>query len=323
MERYATCPASHFYGYVLSVRDLEDRGGADTIDARDRGTLLHGVLEELIREHLPGDGRVPLPPDRAWSRADLGRAAELLDAHAKALTARGLTGREVLWTAQLAKLHRALARTLARDSELRREAGSWPVSVEAAFGRQGADPLLVELPTQGQVPFAGYIDRVDATAGGGLLVVDYKTGRGGSAYERIPRRAKATSDGDLVDGGRRLQLVLYALAARALHGVPGAATESLFWFIETGEFRGGPVTAVQEGQLTAALDVTVGGVRDGIYPVNPGAESWRAGRATWDSCAYCAYDLVCPTSRAEQWNGLRHHVAVRPYADLVDPEVAR
>lgn len=319
LEAWAKCPASHLYAKVLGVRPLEDRGNADIIDARDKGNLVHEVLEHMLGEHLPADGRLPLPPDQPWSPADLARAAELLDAGAADLQARGLTGRDVLWTAQLSSLHRALNRALTYDNAQRYLRLSHPIAVESGFGRDGVEPLVIDLPTQGPVAFAGSIDRVDAKIGGGLVVIDYKTGRGGGGFIDIPKQDRAHPAADLVLGGRKLQLVLYALAARKLHAEPATPVESWFWFIEIGELRGGPVTEVQEEQLRSALDVSVGGIRDGVYPINPGAETWRSGRTTWDNCTYCPFDLVCPTGRAEHWSHVRLDPLVRPYTNLVDP----
>lgn len=319
LQAWAICPTSHLYGYVLGIRDLEDRGGEDTIDAREKGTLVHSVLESFVRDHLGTSHSPGISPDTSWSLADIARAVELLNTKAAALTERGLTGREVLWTAQLARLRRALARMITHDSALRRQRRSWPISVEAAFGRHGADPLVVDLPRQGPVQFAGYIDRIDATDVGGLVVVDYKTGRG-SGYDTIPLHTKPDPEADLVDRGRRLQLLLYGLAARQREGVPDAAVEAWFWFVEQGDLqRGGLVTEPQERKLEGALDVVVGGIRSGVYPANPGKERWQSTRQTWDNCAYCAFDPVCPTTRVEQWNAQRTDPDVRPYAELVDP----
>lgn len=318
LETWANCPASHLYAKVLGVRPLEDRGAADTVDARDKGTLVHAVLEQMIGAHIPTADRLPLAADQPWSPADLANAAQLLDAGAADLQARGLTGRDVLWTAQLSALHRALVRALAADNAQRRRRMSHPIAVESDFGRHGVPPLAIDLPTQGTVEFAGSIDRVDARLGDGLVVIDYKTGRG-SGYDGIPKQDKAHDDADLVLGGRKLQLVLYALAARQLHADPTTPVESWFWFVETGELRGGPVAAVQEEQLRTALDVAVGGIRSGVFPINPGEETWRWGGSTWNNCVYCPFDLVCPTGRAEQWSHVRMDPLVRPYTDLVDP----
>lgn len=319
LQTWASCPASHLYGAVLGVRDLEDCGGDDTIDAREKGTLFHGVLEELVRSHLGTIDAPGIAPETAWSPDDIAQATTLLAEDAAALTERGLTGRELLWTAQLARLRRALVRVLAHDSTLRRQRGSWPIAVEAAFGRKGQPHLVVDLPTQGPVPFAGYIDRIDATEGGGLVVVDYKTG-GGYGYDAIPKHTKPNPSADLVDRGRKLQLFLYGLAARQLQGLPDCEVQAWFWFVEQGDLhRGGLVSPAQELRLENVLDVVVGGIRGGVYPANPGNEKWQSNRQTWDNCAFCAFDLVCPTTRVEQWSEQRQDPAVRPYSELVDP----
>jgi ATP-dependent helicase/nuclease subunit B len=322
LQQWATCPASHLFGEVLGFRDLEDRAGEDTIDARDKGTLVHGVFEALLRPHLRTDAAPGISPDTAWSPDDIAEALRLLDADAAALAAHGLTGREVLWTAQLARLRRSVVRVLAHDSVLRRERRSTPVAVEAAFGRNGVENLVVELPTQGAVSFAGYVDRIDLTETGGLVVVDYKTGQG-YGYDAIPKHTKPDPDADLVDRGRKLQLLLYGLAARQLQGLPDADVQAWFWFVELGALhRGGPVTAAQEQRLEQVLDVVVGGIRDGVYPANPGNETWKRNSQTWENCSFCAFDLVCPTTRVEQWSLFRRDPQVQMYAELVDPTEA-
>ncbi len=213
---------------------------------RDKGSLVHGVLEKLLRPHLRSAHAPGIGPDTPWTSDDIGQALALLEADADALTKQGLTGREVLWAAQLARLRRSLARVLAHDSALRRELRSAPVAVEAAFGRANVPYLEVELPTQGVVPFAGFIDpdrrhrRRRA-----LVVVGYKTGRS-YGYDAIPKHPNATAEPDLLGRGRKLQLLLYELAARQLQGLPAAEVQAWFWFVELGALRrGGPVSADQ------------------------------------------------------------------------------
>jgi len=319
LQTWASCPSRYLYGEVLGVRDLEDRGGEDTIDAREKGTLFHGVLEALIGGHLGTMDTPGISPDTAWSAADIARARTLLEADAAALTERGLTGREVLWAVQLARLQRVLVWVLAHDSSLRRQRRSWPIAVAAAFGRRGVEPLVVELPTHGPVSFPGYIDRIDATEARTLVVVDYKTGSG-YGYDAIPKHTNPNPSADLVDRGRKLQLVLYGLAARQLVGLAETEVHAWYWFVDKGDLRrGGLVDQQQEQRLKSVLDVVVGGIRGGIYPANPGDESWFKNQRTWENCSYCPFDLVCPTTRVEQWNELRKAKPVSPYAELVNP----
>ncbi len=322
LQDWATCPTSYFIGEVLGIRPLEDRARADSIDARDKGTLVHSVLEQVFRTHLGTPDTPGIEPETAWSTADVAVALDLLETEARALEDRGLTGREVVWQAQLSRLRRALRLILGIDSELRAERGSWPVEVEADFGRRGADPLVLDLPTQGRVPFPGSVDRIDATRSGGLIVTDYKTG-GGYGYDDIPKLGKAGRAGsevDLIDRGRKLQLVLYSLAARDLYHLPKAQVEAYYWFVDHGDLhRGGIVDDDQAQRLRTVLDVVVGGIRDGVYPANPGEEKSYP-RDTWESCCYCPFDRVCSSTRLEQWRRVREDPAVRPYAAIADPQ---
>jgi len=324
LQDWATCPASHFFGRVLGIRDLEDRASGDNIDPRDKGTLIHRVLEEFFRPHLRTPDSPGIQPETPWATTDLAVAVQLLETKADALEVLGRTGREVLWQAHLSRLKRALRRILDTDSQLRATRRSWPLHVEADFGRHGVEPLFVDLTTLGSVPFAGSVDRIDVTELGDLIVTDYKTGKG-NGYDKIPKVGKAAKAGepeadvDLTDRGRKLQLVLYTLAARKVSDRPKAKVEAYFWFVELDSvYRGGVVDAAQEAHLRKILDAVVGGIRDGVYPANPGAET-NYPRDTWASCTYCPFDRVCPSTRLEQWRAMREDPAVRPYADIADP----
>lgn len=316
LQRYAACPLQFWLDKVLGVRDLDDPAEDDTIDAATKGSLVHDVLQRFLRAALPVDGGPGRDPDEPWSRAEIARAGAVLDEAAGELEATGVTGRPLLWQAQKARLRRQLTRILTVDSALRAARRSRPVAVEDPFGRDGQAPLTLHLDRSGTVTVSGYIDRVDVTDDGALVVTDYKTGKG-SGYDRIPQvGAKALADSDLVDRGRKLQLVVYALAARERHGSPETPVESYYWFVEQGSLhRGAPIGTAAEQRLLEVLDVTVDGIRSGVYPAHPGEDGYFG----WESCGFCAYQRVCPAARGEQWQRLRTDPAVQPYAALADP----
>lgn len=326
LQTFATCPRSFWLDRVLGVMELDDPGEDEVIDARRKGTLVHEVLERFLAETLPADGPPSRPgqaSDKRWTDDDISRAHDLLEDESAHLEAQGVTGRPLLWRAHKARLRRQLTRILQVDSRRRAERRTTPVALEAAFGRRdertGRDvpPLTLRLPRSGDVALAGFIDRVDRAEDGTVIVTDYKTGKG-YGYDRIPAvGAKPPNDPDMVDRGRKLQLVLYGLAARRDFGGGTAPVEAYYWFVEQGDLhRGGPVDPTAEHRLLEVVDVSVDAVRSGVYPARPGDEDWRGG---WENCTFCHYDRVCPTTRAEQWEVVRQDRRVEPYADVADP----
>jgi len=317
LQQWAMCPLSFFLKRVLGVRELEAPDEEESVNPAVKGSLVHEVLERFFRETLAAaDGPSGRDPAEAWTTAEIARAHELLDVAADELQASGRTGRPLLWQAQRTRLHRQLTRILSVDSVLRAQRRARPIALEDSFGRGSEPPLELHLERSGTVALAGSIDRVDRTDAGGLVVTDYKTGKD-SSYDRIPQVGKRESTGsDLVDRGRKLQLVLYGLAARQRHGGPQTPVESYYWFVEQGSLhRGAEIGSEAERRLLDVVDVTVQGIRNGVYPAHPGAEGYFG----WESCGFCAYDRVCSTARGEQWEHLKTDEDVRPYADLADP----
>lgn len=312
LQEWSTCPHTFWLHRVLGVRDLETTED-EVMDPLRRGSLVHEVLERFFTDHIGTLTQPGRAPDLAWSPADVERAREMLDAEAALLEAQGRTGRPLLWKAERARLHRSLARILSVDSRLRARRRSWPIAVELPFGRDGAPALVLDLPVSGSVAFAGSVDRVDATEGGELIVVDYKTGKG-KGYEAIPLLDKPHEAADLVDRGRKLQLVLYALAAQRDYGPPVRPASAYYWFVELGAVhRGAPIGSHEEARLHEVLDVAVRGIREGIYPAHPGElDGWYG----WESCSWCPYDRACASTRGEVWLSISTADPVQAYREL-------
>ena len=79
LQSYATCPLQFWLNRVLGVRDLDDPGEDDTIDAATKGSLVHDVLERFFRESLPTGSEPGRDPDQPWTPTELARARHLLD----------------------------------------------------------------------------------------------------------------------------------------------------------------------------------------------------------------------------------------------------
>jgi ATP-dependent helicase/DNAse subunit B len=131
--------------------------------------------------------------------------------------------------------------------------------MEARFGM--GQPSLVLKTEIGDIRLHGYIDRLDAAPDGSLRVMDYKTG------------GTAISANHLKEG-RRLQLPIYALAARDALGL-GEVSGGFYWHIQKAEasslklekFEGGINAAFE----TAITHVTnhVKGIRAGHFEPKP------------------------------------------------------
>ena len=298
LETYASCPRSYLFGRVLRLGDDERPERIDEITPADRGTLMHAVLERFVAEAIDA-GAVPHPGE-TWPPEQRARIHQILDEEINAAQARGITGGRV----NTLILHRRMSVEvdlfLVADDKLRAERRSTPITVEIGFGIDD-EPSDVDLPDGRSLRLRGRVDRVDATDDDGVLVIDYK---GGS------RRAFTGLDDDPLDGGRRLQLPLYARVVADKLGRHGPRT-ALYWLTKFGDVK--PVEL--EGDLESELDRTVAaaldGIDEGLFPGVPGEPvGWP--RLTFDNCRYCDFDRICPTDRQGEWERVRDDPALDP-----------
>lgn len=310
LERWATCPRRYFLAQVLRLRAEERPEVIDRITARDRGSLVHETLDRFISEVIDAGGK---PPEDAWSPTERARAHELLDAQGAEFESRGLTGRAVFWALDRAGLHRDLDRFLDLDDEFRATNRSTPVDAELAFGPDSAVQATLELPGDRQISFRGFADRVDRTEDGGLLVLDYKTG---AANKDV--RAIDTGDDKLVRG-EKLQLPVYALAARAAHPDATGPIYTAYWHItdKGGWDQYGYTTHPEyEARFVEVLTTIADGIEAGLFPGRPGAPSSRIGKPPFERCTYCDFDAVCTRDRGVEWEQVRLAPQLRGILEL-------
>ena len=304
LEAYATCPMRFFFSHVLSCENLEEPERRWTIDARDKGLIAHKVLERfvalLIDSYRDGEGR---------HRDD----GAILEAIMTEVTGRyerlGRTGKPILWALERRRLFSAIQTECERDERRRAQSGQRPIAVEYAFGYGEVEPVEIALGTH-SLHFRGKIDRVDRTSDSKVVVIDYKTGNAAS-YSAMRK--------DPLDKGKRLQLPVYALAAREAFSERGAGNpvEALYRFVG-GEEREFPFLLGDESEknLKATLSVLASNIEKGCFPFHPG-HSQADHHA---NCRSCDFDVICPVDRARFWESAREQDILADYVALIEGE---
>ncbi len=248
LETYGMCPLSFYISHVL---ELEPRTPPEEgYDARILGAMLHKILEDTYRQ--------------AGDPADLDACLGALPDASKAVfdTAPADYGFRPtpLWDAQRQELERILRETIAALAEV--SEGYTPRHFEQRFGM--GQPSLLLQTGEGEIRLHGYIDRLDAGPDGRLRVIDYKSS--GSAIG--PKH---------LEEGRRLQLPLYALAARDALGL-GEIESGFYWHIARAEpsrlrletYEGGVEAAFQAAAQHVAAHVR--NIRAGRFQPSPPPE---------------------------------------------------
>ncbi len=288
LETWAACGFRYFLGAVLGLGDRDDPERMIELSPLDRGSGVHAVLERFLLEIIE-EG--PPSPGTPWTQQQRERvqqlAAEVFDDY----EGRGRTGRPVRWKITKSDLLALLDDFLIADNVHRAVTRSTPERVELPFGMKGAEPLKLTLDDGRTLQFRGMADRVDRGVDGRLFVTDYKTGRG-KEYDKI-------ADGDPVQGGKMLQLGMYAEAARQQLGAD--EVDAHYWMVNAAanhKRSGYPWTADRRERMLGVLGTIVDGIEGGVFAASPG--EWNSYRGTHASCTYCPFDSVCPSARGEQ-----------------------
>ena len=286
LEAWATCPYRHFLGNVLNLSAWETPEDVLTISPLERGSLVHAILEQFIKEAM--DAGAPSPRE-GWTPLQRERLREIAQEAFREAERRGVTGRRVLWEVAQEDLLQDLERFLDDDERYRADEGMQPRYAEYAFGFDGP-PVAMALPDGGEVRFRGFIDRVDVARDGlRAVVMDYKTGSS-RQYEKMKD--------DPLMAGKRLQLPVYALAVRET--LPAdAALRAEYWFVSAnGGYTRVPVTLdAVEAQFRNAVQAIAEGVRGGVFPANPGPPGFGGP----ENCRYCDFQRICPTNKLALW----------------------
>ncbi|MAT43650.1 MAG: hypothetical protein CL609_15035 [Anaerolineaceae bacterium] len=243
LETYSTCP---FQFYVKTMLELEERilPSLD-MDAKQRGSLLHKILEETYK-NIPD-------PDNLTSVIESLKK----ESRKQFLNAPRTFGfrPSLLWSIEQEQLYGILEQSvtaLAEDS-------TWiPFKYEAKFGIKETLPLEINLNGE-SILLKGVIDRVDKNASGQLRIIDYKTG------------GSHLSIKDLVNG-LRLQLPIYALAARDALGL-GEPMDGMYWKIlaaEPGSLKLGKFSNDASSGVQATIDIALSHISRILHNIRSG-----------------------------------------------------
>jgi hypothetical protein len=249
LESYGTCPFEFFVAYGLELEPREE--AEDGFDVRALGSMLHKILEE----HYGG--------------VELRTVAEKVFADAPAEYGFRPTA---LWTQQKAELTRMLEKTVEALNEASQ--GFTPHTMEARFGM--GNPSLVLKTSAGKIRLHGYIDRLDSAPDGLLRVIDYKAGSAAISASHLKE-------------GRRLQLPIYAMAARDALGL-GEVSGGFYWHIQKAEASSLKLEKF-EGGVEAAFAVAVAHIGRHVTGIRAGHFEPKAPS---DGCpSYCPAVNFC------------------------------
>ncbi len=208
LEAFSNCPVRW-----LIERELQPQPLAPEAEPLARGSLMHDLLERLLRE-LDG----PVTPDTlTGAQAILDRLlAEVAGDDGPAhlvLGIGGAGGSDLIRAGALRAIEADLRRYLEHEA---RTAGTWrPLGLELRFGFDGEEDSLPALELgegADRVRVRGLVDRVDVDGAGHAVVRDYKSGARRQAWSA----ARWAED-------RQLQVALYMLVVRELAGVEPVA----------------------------------------------------------------------------------------------------
>lgn len=293
------CGFRFFAKRLLGLQALQEP--EEALDAATLGTINHAVLEKTYRE-IGRQGLHIVPENLEAALAVLHEtAASVLDDAPQIYRFPA----DVRWEQERAALLRRLEALVRQDfsdsSPVRAvsTAPRWPYLLETALAADDRS-VTVDVEIDGQAEalrVAGYVDRMDATAEG-VIVVDYKSG----SNEITMNEMRA---------GRNFQMMVYLLAAQhVLAAQPDAAAPrrvlgGLFWHISTRKASG--KMRLDEPDSQAALDEArahlgryISAARRGDFRVAP--RKLENGRCA----AYCEFAQLCRVSSTNRYKQERN-----------------
>ncbi|NEA30149.1 PD-(D/E)XK nuclease family protein [Streptomyces sp. SID13031] len=302
LESYASCPHAYFVERLLQVERLEAPEDLLVISPLQVGNLMHDSLDRFVSGltgSLPGFGE-------PWTAEQRSLLLVIGADLAGQFEADGLTGHPRLWQRERLRILQDLQRLLTDDEEWRAEHDASVIASELRFGSDGQPPVEIKVAS-GRVLLRGSADKVDRGRDGTIYVTDVKTGS--------PRRFEAI-ELDPVAAGTKLQLPVYAYAARARLGESTTPVEASYWFVRRGGGRiPVPLTPEVEARYVDTLDVIVSSIAAGYFP----AKAPEVPDFLWVQCHYCNPDAIGHSEVRARWERKRHDQTLDRLVRLIDP----
>ena len=306
--------------YLLGVEPVDQPERELRISPLERGDLVHTILDRFFSEVLAAGAP---EPETAWGAPERRRLVEIAEEAFAEREGQGRVGQRIFWEPERRRLRGELLAFLDADEVWRREGGCRPWASEKGFAMSlrrvdeaPLPPVEVALGDGRTIRLRGAVDRIDTTSVGGLVVIDYKTGRS-DPYRRLGEPPWALYAGAGRKGSPkaevlpRLQLPLYAHAARrmaveaglvvseasASGSESGAAPSDApsgtvdvtagYWFVTAREkyrWLPLPLDDAVETELRWTLAAIADGIAGGVFPAYPRPDGQAA------HCEYCGAD---------------------------------
>jgi RecB family exonuclease len=276
LQSYARCPYQFFLKAIHGLTPREVPEAIDELDPLQRGSLIHDIQFKLLA-YLREEHLLPVRPrnlEETWQKLDTviaEVAAHYQDDLAPAINR--------VWEDGVASIRADLREWLRRASE--DDSGYVPCHFELSFGlehrseRRETDPQSVPgaVDLDCGVQLRGSIDLVERRPAGEMRVTDHKTGKADGKR------------GQLIDGGKSLQPLLYALAAEKLFATEAVTSGRLYFCTSTGGFTE-RVVPLDERSREAICRVAQAVGEAVAQPFLPAAPDKG-------QCDVCDYRMVC------------------------------
>ncbi len=271
LQHFAECPYRFFLYAIHRLEPRDEIEAIEVIDPLTRGSIFAETQFEILSA-LRSRGMLPL------TAQNLTDAQQQLDELLEGVAARHreelAPAIERVWNDGIEEIQADLREWLRRGAF--EHAGWRPERFELAFGlrdREQADPASTLEPVRvAGITLRGSIDLIERGADGRLRATDHKTGR--------VRAAR----GFIIGGGRILQPVAYALAAKSVLGEE-IASGRLYYCTAAGgyEERIVEIDANARASLQAVTATIDGALKDAFLPAAPDG----------GDCDWCDYRRIC------------------------------